>query len=267
MKSIYSLLLTTLILTSFMSCSDDDAAPDKGPLTLHFDNRVGTSALELNTAGTIYTNAKGEAYKITRLAYYISNIKLKKTDGTEYTDPMKSDGSAGYYLVDAADPESNEVVLEDIPSGDYTEVSFTIGVDASQVDHTSQVGPLAQGNGFFWNWNAGYIFLAFEGVSPASTESGNTFHYAVGGYKTNANDATQVNNIKTITLAFNGHTAPIRANHEPEVHLIVDINKFLNGPGGQVSFATNANRTSPQATADLATNIANAIVVDHVHDN
>lgn len=264
MKKIYFLLTVAIAAVSILSCSDDETVT--GPLTLEFDNVVGTTNLQLNTDNTPYANSKSEAFKVTWLTYYVSNIKLKKSDGTYFIDPVKSDGSAGYYLIDENDAESQEVTLENIPAGEYTEVTFTIGVDASQVDQGAQTGALDPAKGLFWSWNSGYIFMAIEGVSPVSTEADNAFQYHVGGYKTDA-ASNQVNNIKTVTLSFNGDTAPVRPKHEPEVHLLFDVNKFLNGTGEQVTFASNASRHSPKACENLSGNIAGAFVVDHVHEN
>jgi hypothetical protein len=260
-------ILCILSITTIISCSDDkDNASEGGPITLEFDNIVGGANLQLNTDNTPYTNSKGESYKVTWLTYYVSNIKLKRDDGTIFEDPIKSDGSAGYYLVDEANAESQEVTLQNVPAGNYTEVTFTIGVDASQVNQGAQTGALDPAKGLFWSWNSGYIGFAIEGVSPVSTEEGNVFQYHVGGYKTDAT-SNQVNNVRTTTLSFNGDSAPVRAQHEPEVHLLFDVNKFLNGTGEQVTFTSNASRHSPLPCQHLADNIPGAFVVDHIHAN
>ncbi len=249
-----------------LSCSDDDSTSDTAPITLEFDNIVGSANLQINTSDNPYTNSKGEVYKLTSLKYYISNIRLKSADGSIYDDPIAPDGSAGYYLVDESNGESQEITLENVPSGDYTEVTFTLGVDASQVNQGAQTGALDPANGLFWSWNSGYIFLAVEGIAPASTEPDHVFQYHVGGYKADA-ASNQVNNVRTITLNFNGDSAPVRAKHKPEVHLLFDVNKFLNGSGEQVSFAANASRHSPKSCESLANNIAGSFVVDHIHAN
>lgn len=261
------LLIFICIFFCFTSCSDkDNTDAGTGPITLEFDNIVGSANLQLNTTNTPYVNSKGESYKVTWLTYYVSNIKIKREDGTVFEDPVKSDGSAGYYLVDENDAASQEITLQNVPAGNYTEVTFTIGVDASQVDQGAQTGALDPAKGLFWSWNSGYIFMAIEGVSPASTETGNVFQYHVGGYKTDA-ASNNVNNIRTITLSFNGDSAPVRAQHEPEVHLLFDVNKLLNGAGEQVTFTANASRHMPMACQHLADNIPGAFVVDHIHAN
>lgn len=266
MKKIYA-ILSWVIAFVFYACSSDTNNSSAGaPITIQFDNIVGTSNLQLNTASTPYANSKGEDYKVTWLTYYVSNIKLKKSDGTFFQEPVKSDGSAGYHLVDENDAASQEIILENVPAGDYNEVTFTVGVDATQVDQGAQTGALDPAKGLFWSWNAGYIFMALEGVSPISTEPENVFQYHVGGYKEDAG-SNQVNNIKIITLSFNGDVAPVRAQHQPEVHVLFDVNKFLNGRGEQVTFTGNTSRHSPKACAQLANNILDAFVVDHIHAN
>jgi len=267
MKNLFYTICILSIITITLSCSNDkDNSDDGGPITLEFDNIVGSTNLQLNTDNTPYTNSNGEPYKVTRLTYYVNNIKLKRDDGTVFEDPIKSDGSAGYYLVDEADASSQEITLQNVPSGNYTEVTFTIGVDASQVSQDSQTGALDPAKGLFLNWNSGYIGLAIEGISPASTEEGNAFQYHINGYKTDV-ALNQVNNVRTITLSFNGNSAPVRAQHEPEVHLLFDVNKFLNGIGEQVTFTENARRNSAMSCQSLADNIPGAFVVDHIHAN
>ncbi|HWA34261.1 MAG TPA: MbnP family protein [Cyclobacteriaceae bacterium] len=259
-------ILICIVFLSISSCTKDDKVSETAPITLHFDNVVSSANLQMNTNNTPYMNSKGEAYKVTWLTYYVSAIKLKREDGTIFTDPVKSDGSAGYYLVDENDAASQDVTLQNVPAGDYTEVTFTIGVDASQVNQGAQTGALDPAKGLFWSWNSGYIFLALEGVSPVSTEKDNVFQFHVGGYKTDA-ASMQVNNIRTVTLSFNGDKAPVRAQHEPEVHLLFDVNKFLNGSGEQVTFTANTSRHMPMACQKLADNINGAFVVDHIHAN
>ena len=262
---------TTLLCFCFIlfsvSCKKDEIIPGPGTLILEFDNVVGDANLELNTATTPYSNSKGEAFKITGLRYYVTAIQLKKSDGTVYADEVKPDGSAGYYLIDEEDAESHEVTLKNIPPGDYTDVTFTVGIDADQVDHGTPTGALDPAKGLFVSWDSGYIFMAVDGASPVSAEANDAFEYHVGGYKEVPGNANLVNNINTIVLSFNGSKATVEAGHEPEVHLLYDVKKFFDGPGGQVTFSANAMRQIPKDCADLAKNLTGAFTVDHVHAN
>jgi len=267
MKSRFSLLTLFFFLLLLGSCSEPEIHDGPGTLTLHFDNVVGDANLKLNTTNTPYINSKSEAYKITTLRYYVSSIKIKNDDGSVYTDELRSDGSAGYYLVNESDADSHDIVLENVPKGNYSEVTFTVGIDANQLNQGAQTGALDPVHGLFWSWNSGYIFMQVEGESPASTEAGHVFQYHVGGYKDVAGSTSQANNVKTLTLGFNGDVAPVEHGHEPEVHIIYDVDKFFNGPGSTVTFTANANRHSPKSCVDIAGNISSAFTVDHVHAN
>ncbi|MCZ8022576.1 MAG: hypothetical protein O9302_12980 [Cyclobacteriaceae bacterium] len=266
MKNI--LIAITILFSAFVfiQCTEDEVtSTENGTLKLEFDNVVGTSNLQLNTSNFAFENALGEDFKVTWLSYYISEVRLKKEDGTYFVDPVAFDGSKGFYLIDEADAESHVIELKDVPPGSYTEVTFKIGVDASQMTQGAQTGPLDPSIGLFWSWNSGYIFFAMEGASPVSTAEGNALVYHVGGYKTLDGSPNLVNNIKEITLTFNGDNPIVDADEDPQVHIIMDLKKFFNGPAGNISFASNSVRHSPASCVDVAQNMAAAFNVDHIH--
>src|SRR5690349_19352666 len=123
MKFIYNSYIILLFALLTISCDDKENAvqPDeKGTLTLHFDNIVGDDS-DLTLESGVYVNASDESFSITTLKYFISNIKLKTTDGKEFVVPQDS----SYFLVDEGDEESEDIELKDIPAGDYNAVTFT----------------------------------------------------------------------------------------------------------------------------------------------
>lgn len=67
-------------------------------MTVEFDNIMGGQNLFLNVVS--YTNAAGEPFTVSLAQYYISNIKLRKADGTEYV--VNQDSS--YFLIKESDP-------------------------------------------------------------------------------------------------------------------------------------------------------------------
>ena len=70
-----------------------------GKIVIEFDNRIGEEDLQLNTE---YINASGEKFAVSRLNYFISNIRLIKEDGTEFAVPQDS----SYFLIKEDVPES-----------------------------------------------------------------------------------------------------------------------------------------------------------------
>lgn len=258
------MLCVAMMATLFNSCSDDDPTPSEeteGTLVLEFDARYGTSNFIL---GSTYKNALDQDFTPDVLRYYISNIRLKKTDGTFYDDPLSADGSKGYYLIDDSDQASTLVKLEGVPAGKYEGAEFTIGVDAARVSQGAQTGALDPVNKLFWTWNAGYIFVQIEGTSPQSTETDNIIMYHVGGYKEDAANPNLANNIKVKSITFGGDEAIVSATTEPEIHIIVDVKRFFEGTTN-INFAEGGQCHVPLCGSRIANNYINTFIFDHLH--
>jgi cytochrome c peroxidase len=121
----------------------------------------------------------GETISITRLSYLLSNPYLFNKEDTDWIH------LEGWYgLVNA--PETGEVILRNVPEGNYAFLKLSIGVDP-ETNHSdpSRFGPSHAlntiRNNLHWTWAQGYIFLAMEGHLLASIE-GQTdgFSYHVG---------------------------------------------------------------------------------------
>ncbi len=273
-----TIILFTLIIFAITSCKKDDENPGfdpngKGSLIIHFDNVAGNQELILNTK--TYTTSYGDYVNISKIQYYISNIKLKNTNGTEYVIPVDS----SYFLVQEADAESQEVKLKNIPFGDYNGVTFTVGVDSlrNTVDVSKSTGALDigvsdKGGDMYWNGNMGYIFLKLEGTSPNApldkTSNTKRFLYHIGGYG-GMTDKT-INNLKIISLSTGTGKAMVRSDIEPEIHLAIDVLKAF---GDGINAATKIDLANNPVVmwGDYSKNIANNYVhmfeYDHVHND
>jgi hypothetical protein len=167
---------------------------------IRFTQLVNGTKLEFDKN---YTNKSGQQYFISKLMYYVSNIRLQAKDGYEFADN-------GYYLVDASNDSTAKILLKNIPVRDYVSVSFIVGVDsAKSTEQALQEGALDPMNGMYWTWNTGYIFFKLEGKSPASKETNHELTYHIGGYKKPANCIRAVklalhekNIAQGITIAF-----------------------------------------------------------------
>src|SRR5690606_34270527 len=101
------------LAATIISCESDDINPtETGSLILEFDTRAGDENFELNKD---YENASGETFRLTKLNYYVSNIILTTTDGTDYVVPQDS----SYFLIMEEVKESQKVRLNNIPVGNY----------------------------------------------------------------------------------------------------------------------------------------------------
>jgi hypothetical protein len=265
----------SLTLFSLTGCKKDpDADPTQtGEFTLHLDNGVtmanASGPANFNSLvldATTYKNANGDDFTVSAFRYYLSNIKLLKADNSSYTVPDS------YFLVDQANPESQDLTMQNVPVGDYTGISFVVGVDSARTKAGNFKGALDPNNGMLWTMNGDeFINLKLEGRSPQSPSKGLIFHLA--GYK-----HSTTNTIRTVSPSFSGTTMLVRPDHFPEIHMHVDIAKLFNGPNpatatpapfqNPVNFATVYNQMSGPPVAKLADNVAAGMFsVAHIHAN
>jgi hypothetical protein len=256
-----------IIVIGFASCSKDDGeAPfkpnQKGDLSIQFDNVVGGSDLILNNA--TYKNGSGEDYQVTMLQYFISNIRFRNADGTEYVVPQDS----SYFLVKENDMNSQFIHVT-VPEGVYTSVTFLLGIDSvrNTMDISKRTGvldPTAGANGMYWSWNSGYIFLKMEGISPASSQAGHIFQYHIGGF--GGYSAPTFNNIKTISLDLTvGGVPKVRAGRNSNIHLMVDVSKLFDA-AQHVSIAANSVVMFAPYSVTIANNYATMFRHDHTEN-
>ena len=257
--------VSALTLQSCKKETKKDYDPSqKGKMMLHFDNRAGADDLVLNT-GT-YSNALGQSFNISKFNYYISNVVLLNSDGSKYTGPQNN----SYFLVEESDETTADVELSDIPEGNYSGVSFVIGVDSNRntlpvSERTGALDPTAAGQDMYWSWNSGYIFLKMEGMYD-SVSTMKMFMYHIGGY--GGYSSPTINNIKNVTLSFNGTNAEVRKakTSGPEAHLYVDALKVLNGITN-VDFFANPMVMFNAYSVNIANNYSSMISVNHVHND
>ena len=182
-------------------------------LVIEFNHFVGNDKLILDSL--MYKNEFKQSYSISKFRYYISNIKLKRKDGTEYV-------SNEYFLIDSEDQESQQIVIHE--KGYYSSISFTIGVDSLRNCSGLQKGVLDPVKGMFWAWNTGYIFLKLEGKSTYSKSPSNIFEYHIGGFK-------QPNNcIRQVTLDLTEKSFQKVGDDADFLSILVDISEVLKTP-------------------------------------
>ncbi|MFD1631057.1 MbnP family protein [Pseudopedobacter beijingensis] len=262
MKKTLIYLFSVLLLTTY-ACKKEKSEIDstvKAPLEIEFDHIVGGKKL---TLGATNKNSLNQDFTIDILKYYISNIKLKNTEGKEVVVPQDE----SYFLVDASEKESCYAHVK-IPEGDYTELSFVLGVDSLRNTKPveERTGDLDPANGMYWTWNSGYIFFKMEGLSSLITSADKTYRLHIGGY--GGYDTPTINNIRTITLDLTARgVAKVRADRKANIHLLVDLQKAIEGDY-VVDFSGDSKKVnimSPTAGTPIADNYVNMFTHDHSH--
>jgi len=265
-------LAAGLAAFALSSCKKEDTSEYnsgiKSELTLEFDNIVGDQQLILNSG--IYTNASGEPFSVSLLQYFISNIRLKRTDGTVFIVPQNE----SYFIIQEHNQHTRLCMVQ-VPEGEYKEVSFMIGVDSlrSTKPITERTGVLDPANypdghdGIYWSWNSGYIFLKLEGDSPAAPADPNgnkKYRFHIGGF--GGYSSPTINNIRetTIDLTDNG-IVKVKSGRRPVVHFTMDVMKIMNGATA-ISLAANPTVMFGAYSANVANNYKDAFAHVHTHN-
>ena len=260
-------IFSSLIFIFFLFSCKKDQLPGynvsvKAELSIEFDNIVGAADLQLNTG--IYTNVAGEAFRITKLKYYVSNFVLTNIDGTVYTVPQDS----CYFLIDESIASTHEPLLK-VPEGAYKSLTFTVGVDSlrNTMDigkRTGTLDPAGTAADMYWGWNSGYVFFKLEGTSPAVAVAGNAFNYHIGGF--GGYSTPTPNNLKKITLDLTARGTPkVKTGKGTNVHLFVDVLKALGG-STNMSFAAVPMIHSALPGVPVANNYTAMFKHDHTEN-
>ncbi len=221
------------------------------PLRIEITNAVGEAPLRL---GETYRTAAGDEWSAERLRYYLSNFRLRHSDGGWFANPQREQDSQGYFLVDEADAASRRFAIGPVPAGSYSGIEFLVGVDPKRNGAGAQNGTLDPARGMFWTWNTGYIFFLFEGHSPQSSDAEHALTWHVGGASAAAH---------SVFLQF---TAPVEVTAEQgaELHLYADLARLFDG-AHTLRPAQLPTAMEPAASAQVADNSAGLFRIDHIH--
>ncbi len=256
-----ALLLLAAPLMLLSGCKKDSDSPDTtGTGAVNFTvqnvvpptNSTGVQpAQPLVLNSSVATTAAGETFTVSTFEYYLSNIKFIKSDGTTYAAPDT------YYLVDQATAKTLNFTVPNVPAGDYTGVSFIVGVDAQKtgltdpLTFTGQFEALNPANNMYWSWNSGHIFMKMEGtLTSANPTKPLTCH--IGGWGNNGTP----NAIVTAAPSFGSSKLAVRAGKVPTIALQANVAKLFDGPN-PVVLSTFMGAHMPGAqSAQIAQNYA-----------
>lgn len=194
---IYTVLFGSLLI--FSSCKDEEI-PATMAMNIELEHVLSGQTLELN--GKSFTLPSGEDFTPKKFKYYISNIELRNTSTGETFEEEDS-----YHLI--SEDGNKSIDLGMVPSSNYDELVFSIGVDEVANGKTDQTGDLDPNSDMAWNWNTGYKFLVLEGEftnSKTSERQGLVMHIGTNAnYKTIAQSLNGVKAGKSTTLTLSSN--------------------------------------------------------------
>lgn len=206
---LFALLFASLIVTAQKN------------VTLHITHKLGTAPFGFNETAQ---NNLSQNFKISRIDYYISGIKVIHDGGIELSLP-------DHYIL----AKGSAALAEDLGSLNVTNVEgikFSIGVEAPTNNEDPTLYPAGhplylQSPSMHWGWASGYRFVAMEGT--AGNISSNAFEiHGLGN-----------NNYFTQTVMAAGE------NTGNEIHIYLDADyiealKDINVAAGPIDHGVDA---------------------------
>jgi len=253
MKSIIFKSVATIAVFGFIlsSCKKDTQEPEttteNGQVSVKLFHHWGmeSSKFQMNTAYVHPMN--GDTMSFSTYKYYISNFRLKKSDGTWWKHPES------YFLVDLSNEASTTLSLGSIPAGEYIEMSYVLGVDSLRNVSGAQSGALSPSNDMFWSWMTGYIMIKAEGQSPQSSTGNFAFH--LGGF------SGQYSVVATKSVTFS-NPLTITTGKISEVHF--DVNTAMTWCTSGSCAGTSSVMMPGALAYQMATDFHNGFNFDHI---
>lgn len=275
MKNLKKYLLFVTVFLAFISCSSDDNAPVANNLTLSFKNTFGDTEIILGGAtsasATVNTSDAGQVHHFSELKYVISNIRLVKADGTEVPYHV-NDLDKGAMIIDQSQAASLQYIMSNIPSGEYRQIKFGLGV-RSDINTLDQIrfpkfyaAAGANDTEMMWEWGTGYRFTKIEGFydtdhKPMSIHTGSTVEGTNGDQSTYTQGVDAYRNI-VLELPQNA----IVGNKAPKIAIKADFHQLLSGKSNSITLSTGEGMDD-NATPNIHTAVQMTKFVDNLGGN
>lgn len=263
MKSLKLLIVLSVL---FSACKKDGPAltPEPDPITpvatdtssqlakILVSFKAIVNSQTLIPVSKYYPNTSNEYFTVTKFNYYISNVRLKKADGTWYTEPNS------YHLIRHLDQQTS-FDMANFPPGEYTDISFLIGVDSLRNVSGAQSGALDPVHQMFWDWNTGYIFLKLEGFFSSPTVSEGEYAIHVGGFE------APFSCLQSLTLPLPQNLNAVKKG-EHQIAFKVAIDEIFKNPK-QIGFDKYYEEVvkGPKVFQDLSINYRDIFSIEKVN--
>jgi len=185
-----SAIILLFLATMLGSCKKDKHEELKSRMLIHFMHKVDGATLIKDQM--IYANAAGNLYEVTEVMYFISDLKLHRSDGA-IIEPATWDD---IYYIDTKIPSTFTWNLPgDIPAGSYDSITFIFGISEEKNQSYIFVNPPEVNMAWPDVLGGGYHYLMLNGwwLDPDSARQSYNFHLGIG--QIYENDSGQVQDI------------------------------------------------------------------------
>ncbi len=243
-KTISFLFGFTLLFT-MIGCNRTEEpkfVPPSGEIKIIIEHTVENEPLVTNQL--IYQNAAGNEYLITEIQWFISDLRLIKSNGEALYIPYNE----GVFYIDTDLIETRTIKpLWEIPAGDYKGLAFTFGFDEENNRSNRFVNPPE--SFMFWPeyLGGGYHYMKLNGKwkNTAGILDNFNFHLGIGQvYDSTATKSAMVNlseccaplHCEGYTPPKNGLIFPVTDFIHNHFEVVFDAHPFTIEKGLEQSF-------------------------------
>jgi len=235
MKMKYALLLSLLIgtlLLAEVSCNTDkpDEKASSGHISFTFNHLA--DGLPLQKDVMKYINAAGNPYEVNQVMYFISDVKLYKSDGitkliNDWTD---------IHYVDIDIPSTLKWdVYDDIPSGAYDSVTFVFGITKEKNQSFRFVNPPEVNMMWPDILGGGYHYMMINGSwkDNANVIKSYAFHMGIGQlYKSNVINVDSISAFvqNYFTVSLPGSAFTIENGEVRKMEFVMNVDSWFKSP-------------------------------------
>ena len=198
-KMSFRIILLSVMVAGF-SCKKETIQPTSAAVTITLDHVIDDQSLEMDSVR--YFNAANNNYSVTKLRYYLSDFTFINQSGEEYK-------SGHIQYVDTEDETTLVFKIDELPKGNYTRVSFFVGLD----DVNNETGALpgtTENVNMAWPdpMGGGYHFMKLEGhfIDDVGSTSGYAVHMGT------ATALTSVELEEAMNFEFKNHRMTLTMN-------------------------------------------------------
>lgn len=186
-----ALLLLVFTFSFFFSgCSDEKEKPADAMLEFDFQHLV--NSLPVVTDSLMYVNAAGNPFEVTEVMYFISDVKLYRSDGV-VVDPASWDN---IFYIDSNIPSSlHQVIGHAVSPGNYDSLTFVLGISEAQNQSFMYVNPPEVNMAWPEILGGGYHYLMLNGWWKDLSGVRRPYNFHLGIGQIYANNSGQVADI------------------------------------------------------------------------
>ena len=227
------LLILSLAVGLFAGCKKEEDEPvikEAGKISLSFAHKVNGQDLVVDTL--MYINAAGNQYLVNEIQYFISDVTLHNADGSTLLIKAWND----IHYVDTDIPSTwTWAVVDSIPVGNYTSLSFTFGISEQKNQSYMYVNPPE--SYMFWPQflGGGYHYMKLNGKWKDTLNMISPFDFHLGIGQIYASDVIEVDSIIgfvqnyfTVTLPNSAFT--IEKDKTRHLEIVMNIESWFETP-------------------------------------